>query len=144
MQKFSSLVSITLRVFGVGWRTVGAAWGGSRTSGARATRTVGSLSATDNRPPKADPIARRRRGHKTPDNRDVSPFGRFPHPSNYFWGTNSTSGLGPAPQSKRWTTPTREVHRLRHSAVVLANFPGISHFASPKWRLKLLPVLVLT
>ena len=51
---------------------------------------------------------------------------------------------GPAPQSKRQTTPARKVQRLRHSAVVLANFTGISHFASPKWRLKLLPVPVLT
>ena len=47
---------------------------GSRTSGALATGTAGSLSAADDRPVEADPIAPRRRGHKTPDNRDVSPY----------------------------------------------------------------------
>ena len=30
------------------------------------------------------------------------------------------------------------------SDIVFAHFPGISHFPSPKWRLKLLPVPVLT
>jgi len=71
-------------------------------------------------------------------------LGRFPHPSNYVRGINSTSGLGPAPQTEPRSTPAHEVQRFRHSAVDLAHFPGISHFPSPKWRLKLLPVSVFT
>jgi len=68
----------------------------------------------------------------------------LPHPSNYFRWMNSTSILGTAPQTEPQSTPAHEVQRFRHSAVVLAHFPGILHFPSPKWRLKLLPVPVLT
>jgi len=72
--KFNEDVDTTLRVFGVGRRIVGRSpggGGGSRTSGALATRTAGSLSAAHYCPPEAD---RRRRAHKTLDNRDsVSP-----------------------------------------------------------------------
>jgi len=68
----------------------------------------------------------------------------FPHPSNYFRLTNSTSGRGAAPQTERRSTHAHEVQRFRHSAVVFTQFPGISHFPRPKWRLKLLPVPVLT
>jgi len=69
---------------------------------------------------------------------------RFPHPSNYFRLTNSTSGRGRAPQTERRSTPAHKVQRFRHSAVVFAHLPGISHFPTPKWRLKLLAVPVLT
>jgi len=69
---------------------------------------------------------------------------RFPYSGSYFRRINSTSGLGPASQTKRWSTPAYEVQRFRHSAIVFAHFSGMSHFPSPKWRLKLLPVPVLT
>ena len=51
---------------------------------------------------------------------------------------------GPAPHTERRSTPAHEVQRFRHSAIVFAHLPGISHIPSPKWRLKLLPVPVLT
>jgi len=70
--------------------------------------------------------------------------GRFPHPSNYFRWITSTSGRGLAPQTEPRSMPAREVQRFRHSAIVFGHLPGISHFPSPKWRLKLLPVPVLT
>jgi len=60
--------------------------------------------------------------------------GRFPHPSNYSWLINSTSGLGTAPETWTLSMPTHEVQRFRHFAIVFAHFPGISDFPSPKWR----------
>jgi len=69
---------------------------------------------------------------------------RFPRPSNYFHWINSTSGLGTAPQTEPWSMPVHEVQRFRHSAIVFAHFHGISYFLRPKWRLKLLPVTILT
>ena len=69
---------------------------------------------------------------------------RFPHPSNYFQWINSTSGLATAPQTESWSTPAHKVQPFRQSAIVFAHFPGISHCQSPKWRLKLFLVPVLT
>jgi len=70
--------------------------------------------------------------------------GHFPHSSNYFRSIDSTSGLPRKPQTKRRSTTAYEVQRFRQSAVVFPHFHGISHFPTPKWRLKLLPVPVLT
>ena len=70
--------------------------------------------------------------------------GHFPHPSNYSQSINSTSSLQRKCQIKCKSTPTYEVQRFQQSAVVFPHFHGILHFWSPKWRLKLLPVPVLT
>ena len=68
----------TLRVFGVGRRTVGRGpegGGSSRNSGA--LKTARSLSAAADGPPEADPITRRRRGgHKTPHDVTSHPLQR--------------------------------------------------------------------
>jgi len=41
-------------------------------------------------------------------------------------------------------TGAHEVQQFRHAAIIFAHFPGFSHFVSPNWWLKLLPVPVLT
>ena len=123
---------------------------GGSSSSVAPTTTAGSLSATADGPPEADPIARRRcAATKRSTTLRLTLCGpplrildRFPHPSNYFRLTNSTSGRGRAPQTERRSTPLHDVQRFRHSAVVFAHLPGISHFLSPKWRL--IPVPVLT
>ena len=110
--------------------------GGSRSSGAPTT-AAGSLSV-------AAATKRRTTSRLTVCGSQVGISDPFPHSSNYFRWTNSTSGRGPAPNTEPGSTPTREVQRFRHTAIVFAHLPGISHFPSPKWRLKLLPVPVLT
>jgi len=132
------LKSLTLRMFGVGRRTVVArlGGGGGRSRSSRApTATAGSLSAAADGPPEADPMARRRRGsHRTLNNVTFHPLRCV---ARYF-------GSSTAPQTEPRSTPAHEVQRFRYSAVVLAHFPGILHFRSPKWQLKLLTVPGLT
>ena len=138
-------------MFWVGRRTVGRGPGGSSRHSSALKTTTGSLSAAAD---EADPIQslgdvaaatkRSTTSHLTLCGAQLGTSGRFPHPSNYFRWISSTSGRRPAPHTEPRSTPAHEVQRFRHSAIVLAHLPGISHFPSPKWRLKLLPVPVLT
>jgi len=141
----------TLGLFGVGWRTAG------HGPGAAAGVPARPRQQTEVSPP--PPMVRRRPIRSLDDvaaterrttsrvphgGAQLGTSGRFPHPANYFQWINSTSGLGLAPQSKPWSMAAYEIQWFRHSAVVFSHFPGISHFPSPKWRLKLLPVPVMT
>ena len=127
----------TLSVFGVGRRTVGRGPGAGGRSPVAPTTTAGTLRAADG-PPEAirsvDDVAtatkRRTTSRLTVCGAQLGISDRFPHPSNYFRSINSTSRRGPASQTEPRST--------------LAHLPGISHFPSPKWRLELLPVPVLT
>ena len=117
---------------------------GGSSSSVAPTTTAGSLSATADGPPEADPIrslgdvaAATKRSTTSRLTLCGPPLGildRFPHPtsSNYFRLTNSTSGRRPVPQTERRSTPAHEVQRFRHSAVVFAHLSGISHFPRAK------------
>jgi len=123
-QSLGSCYWQTLRVFGVGRRTVG-----------RGPLAAAALPACPWQWPEVSPpppMVRRRpiwslddvTATKTPDNVASHPLlsisGRFPHPSNYYRLTNSIYGLGPVPQTERPSMPTYGVQRFRHSAIIFA------------------------
>ena len=128
---------MTLWVFGVGRRTVGHGPGSG--SSVAPVRTAGSLSAATTARRRSirslDDVAAATECHTTSRftvcGSQLGTSGRLPHHSNYFRWINSTSGLGPAPQTERRSTPAHGVQRFRHSAVVFTHFPGFSHFSSP-------------